>query len=35
MFMNQITFFESDGITAYGLFNINLNLVISVSLFIT
>jgi len=30
--MNQISVFESDEITAYGIFNINLNLVISVSM---
>lgn len=31
MFMNQLTVFEMDEITAYGIFNINLNLVMSVS----
>jgi len=32
--MNQISDFESDEITAFGIFNINLNLVISVSILI-
>lgn len=31
--MNQISGFESDEITAFGIFNINLNLVISVSMY--
>ncbi|XP_026804594.1 uncharacterized protein LOC113548109 [Rhopalosiphum maidis] len=30
MFMNQISFYEADEITAFGLFKINLNLVISI-----
>jgi len=33
MFMNQISVSESNEITAYGFFNINLNLIISVSLY--
>jgi len=33
MFMNQISVFESDEITGFGIFNINLNLVISVSMY--
>ncbi|XP_060862080.1 uncharacterized protein LOC132939077 [Metopolophium dirhodum] len=32
MFMNQVSVFESDEITAYGIFNINLNLVISITI---
>jgi len=32
MFMNQISVFESDEMTAFGIFSINLNLVISVSI---
>lgn len=31
MFMNQISVFESNELTAYGFFDINLNLVVSVS----
>lgn len=31
--MNQILVFESSELTAFGIFNINLNLVISVSMF--
>eukprot|EP00102_Acyrthosiphon_pisum_P026663 XP_016663873.1 PREDICTED: uncharacterized protein LOC107885045 [Acyrthosiphon pisum] len=30
LFMNQISIFESDEITAFGIFNINLNLVVSI-----
>jgi len=33
MFLNQVSVFESEEITAYGIFSINLNLVISVSMF--
>jgi len=31
MFMNQVSVYESDEITAFGLFKINLNLAMSVS----
>jgi len=31
MFINQISIFESNEITAFGIFNINLNLVVTVS----
>jgi len=31
MFMNQMSVFGFDQITAFGLFNVNLNLVVSVS----
>ncbi|XP_022166348.1 uncharacterized protein LOC111030922 [Myzus persicae] len=30
MFMNQVSVFESEEMTAYGIYNINLNLVISI-----
>jgi len=32
MFMNQILVLDADEITAFGFFNINLNLIISVSM---
>lgn len=32
MFMNQISVYDSDQISAFGFFNINLNLVTSVSI---
>lgn len=34
MFMNQISVFESKEITTFGFFNINLSLVISVSIYL-
>jgi len=33
MFMNQVSVFESNEMTAYGFFSINLNLVMSVSMY--
>lgn len=35
MFMNQISVFENDEVTAYGFYKINLSVVISVSLCLT
>lgn len=32
MFMNQISIFESDEMTAFGFFNINLTLILTVSI---